>query len=148
MPRSICVKRQQIGIKVRRVILALPNERGIPSMFARKHLLSWLTTAYRQPDPLPNFRACIYPRRHRRLIACPAPPGRVVRARRHWEASGSRNQRGGYRLHIRSGCATSPSHTLHVCTLPHPCPWTPPRLCGPRPPGSPAVRATHAASTS
>ena len=24
-------------------------------MFARKHMLRWLTTPYRQRDPLPNF---------------------------------------------------------------------------------------------
>ena len=47
------------------------------SMFARKHLLRWLTTPYRQPHPLPNSGARIYPRRHRRLITPPAPPGRI-----------------------------------------------------------------------
>ena len=51
-------------------------------MFARKHLLRWLTTPYRQPDPHPNSGACIYPRRPGWLIAHAAPPGRAVRARR------------------------------------------------------------------
>ena len=40
----------------------------LPHMFARKHMLCWLTIAYRQPDPPPNSRSCIYPRRHRQLI--------------------------------------------------------------------------------
>ena len=31
-------------------------------MLARQHLLHWLTTPYRQPDPLPNSGACIYSR--------------------------------------------------------------------------------------
>ena len=44
------------------------------SMFTRKRLLRWLTTPYSHPDPLPNSGACIYPRRHRRLIAHTEPP--------------------------------------------------------------------------
>ena len=74
------MQRQQIGTKIRRVILALRTagytpyrDRKHSTMFARKHKVRWLTTHYRQPDPLPNPGACIYPHRHQRLIAHPAP---------------------------------------------------------------------------
>ena len=98
-------------------------------MFSRKHLLRWLTTAYRQPDPLPNSGACIYPRRHRRLIAHTESPGRAVRARHRWEASGS--QQSVRRLssarpqplrnisvHIRFACAP---FLIPAFGLPHGC---------------------------
>ena len=74
-------------------------------MFARKHLLRWLTTAYRQPEPLPNSGACIYPCRHRRLIAHPAPPVELYALAATGKRVDHSNQRGGYRLHVRSRCA-------------------------------------------
>ena len=90
------VKRQQIGIKPRRVILALRTS-GVyplqgseaPSMFTRKHLLRWLTTPCRRPDPLSEFRSVYLSTQASTADCTYAPPGKVVRARRHWEASGS-----------------------------------------------------------
>ena len=87
-------------------------------MFARKHLLRWLTTAYRQPEPLPNSRACIYPCRHRRLIAHPAPPVELYALAATGKRVDHSNQRGGYRLHVRSRCAISPSGGIYPSYTP------------------------------
>ena len=45
-------------------------------MFARKHLLRWLTTAYRQPDPFPNS-AQICPIKPNRLRVHPPTHFRI-----------------------------------------------------------------------
>ena len=77
-------------------------------MFTRKHKVRWLTTPYRQPDPLPDSRACIYPRRHRRLIAILYRPVELYALDTTGKRVDRSNQRGGYRLHVRSRCA--PQH--------------------------------------
>ena len=110
--------------------------RAAQQMFARKHMLRWLTTPYRQPDPLPDS-AKICPIKSNHFSTEPSSNDRLAEALRtrnpRWTtralwyppapsqlytlaATGKRvdhsNQHGGYRLHIRSRCA--PQHLCHI----------------------------------
>ena len=77
-------------------------------MFARKHLLRWLTTPYRQPVRFPNSER----------VFIRTGIGYRLRLLHHLvelymlAATGKQvdhsNQHGGYRLHVRSHCAPRP----------------------------------------